>query len=291
MDNKRFTFNYLRNVEIEISSLCNRKCGYCPQSMINRKRELFPLDKFRGIIEELKEIRYAGGLAFHQFNEPLLEYDHLCKCIKIAKEVIPDIRLELYTNGDFIDKDKFKELKEMGINRLVITCQLNKDEKWTKELGKAKVKEVLNRLNIHKKIILNQNSAEMKESNYREFVYKLKEFGYSGVKNYPFKLQIRSVDYYNEGSTRMGYLNNNADRDRNPCTYYCYSLMHGIHVSYKGNVYMCCDCCEDVEGVERFRIGSVYDEPIYDLFAKKNQLMTSYLKGKNEICNVCFWNA
>ena len=77
VDSRRFTFNNLQNVEIEISSLCNRKCNYCPQCKIKRTRELFPLDIFEKVMNELKEINYGGGLAFHQYNEPLLEYEHL----------------------------------------------------------------------------------------------------------------------------------------------------------------------------------------------------------------------
>ena len=291
VDSRRFTFNNLQNVEIEISSLCNRKCNYCPQCKIKRTRELFPIDTFEKVMNELKEISYCGGLAFHQYNEPLLEYEHLCKCISIAKSINPGLRLELYTNGDFLTRKRFLELKKMGINRLVITCHLNKDEIWSKELGEKKVNELLKKLKIHKKVYVDDGSVETRISSIREFVYKLKEFGYAGVKKYPFKLQIRSVDYYNNGSSRMGLVNGNTDLKDNCCTYYCYSLMHGFHVSYKGNVYMCCDCCDDVKELEKYIIGSVKEEKIYDIFAKKDQIMKDYMNGRNAICNTCFWNA
>lgn len=291
LDSKRFTFNNLQNVEVEISSLCNRHCNYCPQCLINRKRELFPLETFSKILKELKEINYRGALAFHQYNEPVLEYEHLCRCIKIAKEIIPDIRLELYTNGDMLTQKKYRELKKMGINRLVITCHLNNDEKWDRNLGKSKVKEMMKKIGICKKICIGNDSVELKNSKLKEFVYKLKEFGYDGVKKYPFKLQIRSVDYGNNGSTRMGIVDNKSTIERNHCQYYCYSLMHGLHISYKGNVFMCCDCCEDVNEVEKYILGSVKNEKVYDIFAKKHHVINDYIEGKNHICNVCYWNA
>ena len=250
---------------------------------------MFPIDTFEKVMNELKEISYCGGLAFHQYNEPLLEYEHLCKCISIAKSINPGLRLELYTNGDFLTRKRFLELKKMGINRLVITCHLNKDEIWSKELGEKKVNELLKKLKIHKKVYVDDGSVETRISSIREFVYKLKEFGYAGVKKYPFKLQIRSVDYYNNGSSRMGLVNGNTDLKDNCCTYYCYSLMHGFHVSY--NVYMCCDCCDDVKELEKYIIGSVKEEKIYDIFAKKYQIMKDYMNGRNAICNTCFWNA
>lgn len=291
VDSRRFTFNNLQNVEIEISSLCNRKCNYCPQCKIKRTRELFPLDTFEKIMNELKEINYCGGLAFHQYNEPLLEYEHLCKCISIAKRINPGIRLELYTNGDLLAREKFVQLKKMGINRMVITCHLNKDEVWSKELGVKKVNDLLKKLRIHKKVDVYDGSVETKVSAIREFVFKLKEFGYSGVKKYPFKLQIRSVDYTQNGSSRMGTVTGNTDERKNPCTYYCYSLMHGFHVSYKGNVYMCCDCCDDIKELDEYIIGSVQKDKIYDIFARKYEIMKDYMAGKKAICNTCFWNA
>lgn len=294
MNNKRYAYNFLQNVEIEISSLCNRHCSYCPQCKIDRKRELLPFDIFEKIMYELKEINYSGGLAFHQYNEPLLEFEYLCKCISFSRKVNPNIRLELYTNGDLLTKKKYRKLKKLGVNRLVVTCHLNSDEKWSKKLAYTKVKAMLKKLNIHSNIEIKNSSVEKKESNLLNFIFKLKEFGYDAIKKYPFKLQIRSSDYNNNGSTRIDILDSvkASHIEDNSRTYYCYSLLHGIHVSYKGNVFMCCDCCEDTEMAKKYVIGSVYNEKIYDLFARKSSLVQDYM-DENErlgICKNCYWN-
>lgn len=293
MNNKRYTFNFLYNVEIEISSLCNRHCVYCPVAYIIRKRELFPLDIFEKIMKELAEINYSGGLAFHQYNEPLLEYEHLCKCIEVAKKYNKNIRLELYTNGDLLTKQKLRELRQLGIDRLVVTCQLDPNETWNKENATKKVENMLKKLSIHRGIEIGENIVSMKESKLMEYVYKLKEYGYSGVKKYPFKLQIRSQNFYEEGSSRMGVIHKEdvCSRDSKNTNYYCYSLLHGMHISYKGNVYMCCDCCEDTETAQKYNVGSVYKNRIYDIFAAKNQLIESYMKHESiESCKECYWN-
>lgn len=294
MNNKRYTYNFLQNVEIEISSLCNRKCIYCPQCKIHRIRELFPLPLFEKIMYELKEINYSGGVAFHQYNEPLLEFEHLCKCIILAKKINPQVRLELYTNGDLLDREKYRKLKKLGIDRLVVTCQVGIDEKWSEKLAYEKVERMLKKLKICGPINIRKNVVERKESKLRNFIFKLKEFGYDGVKKYPFKLQIRSCDYNNAGSIRMGTVQAvtvEGQRD-NSCTYYCYSLLHGMHISYKGNVFMCCDCCEDTEIAKKYIIGSVYSEKLYDLFARKKELVEAYINGEesNNICKNCYWN-
>ena len=292
MDNKRFAYNRLQNVEIEISSLCNRHCIYCPRRDVKRDRALFPMDTFKKIMYELKEIDYDGAVAFHQYNEPLLEYDYLCECINAAKEINPKVRLELYTNGDLLTDKKFKTLKKLGINRMVVTCHLEDGEIWNRESARKKVKKVMNKIHIRRKLVEDGNSVFVKQSEIRSFIYKLKEFGYHKIKNYPFTLEIRSIDYSSSGSNRAGTVDcsHNTVEGNNSLCYYCYSLEHGIHISYKGNVFMCCDCCDDVEEVMKYKIGSVYEEKIYDIFAKKYEIFNSYVNNKLEVCNNCYWN-
>lgn len=77
MKAERLFFNLVNFIEIEISSLCNRKCRYCVQPLAERKRELLSVEVVRKIVNDLKKINYNGGIAFHQYNEPLLEKEHL----------------------------------------------------------------------------------------------------------------------------------------------------------------------------------------------------------------------
>ncbi len=73
MMKERLFFNMVNFIEIEISSLCNRKCLYCVQPMSQRKRELLPAEIVEKIADELKQVDFNVGIAFHQYNEPLLE--------------------------------------------------------------------------------------------------------------------------------------------------------------------------------------------------------------------------
>lgn len=243
-------------------------------------------------MNELNEINYSGGLAFHQYNEPLLEFDYLCKCIECAKKINPNCRLELYTNGDLLTKSKLKKLKKLGINRLVVTCHFDPGEKWSTELAYIKVKSMMQKLSIHSKIEISDDIVQRKETKLLEFMYKLKEFGYKGLKKYPFKLQIRAVNFWNNGSSRMGVIKNDYhEQKEKDSSYYCYALLHGIHISYEGNVFMCCDCCENTKEATNYFVGSVYDKTIYDLFTDKNKLIQDYILGREKrICIDCYWN-
>lgn len=292
MNNQRYMFNNVRNVEIEISSQCNRSCSYCPKRLAEREKELFPMDLFVKIMGELKEIGYFGAIAFHQYNEPLMEYDYLLECMATAKRINPKSRLELYTNGDYLTKKRYKELRKAGLNRLVITCHLAPHEKWTAELGEAKVKAMMKKLGIRGVIESDETSSQRRPSAVKDYIYTMKEFGYEGVKKYPFRLQIRCMDLDNCGSTRMGTvtLSHTFSEEEDPQTYYCYSLMHALHISYKGNAYICCDTCEGVKGIEKYIIGSVKDEKVYDIFAKKRPFIEKYLDGEIGLCRTCAFN-
>ncbi len=110
MMKERLFFNMVNFIEIEISSLCNRKCLYCVHPMSQRKRELLPAEIVEKIADELKQVDFNGGIAFHQYNEPLLEKEHLFKCIRIIKKNLPKAKLVLYTNGDLLTYKLFKQL-------------------------------------------------------------------------------------------------------------------------------------------------------------------------------------
>ncbi len=294
MNNKRFTFNCMNSIEIEISSLCNRHCNNCPVSKIERERKLLPINLFEKIMKELKEINYSGDIAFHQYNEPLLEFDHLCECIKCAKNYNPNARLNLFTNGDILTKDKFKLLKKIGVNNFFITCHFDNYESWSKQLAYRKVKLMANKLSLHcGKFIISDDLVTFRMFKIIEILSRLKKDGYSKIKKYPCYVNIISKNYGKIGSTRLNTVKMPVKKTtiKTDLVPYCYSLLHGLHISYKGNIHMCCDCCEDSNQAKPYLIGSINENNIYDLFAKKYELIQNYINGTNDtICNECYWN-
>ena len=294
MNAERFSYNFMYYIEIEISSLCNRSCRYCPNSKIHRKRELMPISTFEKIMKELQRINFSGGIAFHQYNEPLLELDHLIECIKCAVRYLPNARLVLYTNGDYLDRDVYKKLKKLGIAKFCITCHLDHDETWNKESAYEKIGRVRKRIGYHTgKYSVSDDSVVYGPKNIRDCIFRMKEFSIANIKKYPVEVQIESHNFNKDGSTRMNtidLLEHTLIEEKNN-TYYCGTLLHGMHVSYKGNVYMCCDCCEDTKEAAHFLIGSVYEDDICQLFAKKYQFIDKYIRNQGmEVCKNCYWN-
>ena len=108
-------------VEIEVNSNCNRKCSYCPNSKYERKEKgEMTTEVFYKIISQLEEINFSGRIAYHFYGEPLL-CKNLIHFIKYTKEKLPETRGVLYSNGDFLDEEKAKQLFSAGLDRIVVT--------------------------------------------------------------------------------------------------------------------------------------------------------------------------
>lgn len=113
--------NFVKMIEVEVNKNCNLKCGYCPNSLIKGKEpeQLMQQDLFRKILLDLKEIKYAGKMAFHRYNEPLMA--NVEEYIKMTKTLVPEITTELFTNGSLLSTKRLQTLHEAGIDKIIVT--------------------------------------------------------------------------------------------------------------------------------------------------------------------------
>uniref|UniRef100_A0A7C4WEU5 Radical SAM protein n=2 Tax=Geoglobus ahangari TaxID=113653 RepID=A0A7C4WEU5_9EURY len=90
----------------EITTRCNLQCIYC-YSIIAVKKGKAPKPGYYGKTENVKAITIS------QFGEPLLAgIDEVERVAKGLKEMFPDARLDLQTNGIFLDKKAIKRLEK-----------------------------------------------------------------------------------------------------------------------------------------------------------------------------------
>lgn len=113
-------FHPLARVSIEISSQCNRKCSFCPNSKYVREIAYMKEELFQKIIDELKQMHFAGRLSFTLYNEPLLD-KRLPKFVAYASRQLPAAYLFLNTNGDFLDISTWNALRTAGIHSFNIS--------------------------------------------------------------------------------------------------------------------------------------------------------------------------
>ena len=118
----RDTPGWFQVVEIEVSSRCNRRCVYCPQSHEWFRQPQHYMDRtiFDSIIAQLTDLKFAGRLSFHMYNEPLL-HPHLEDLVAHARRHLPSAWLVLYTNGDLLNDSRHAALLDAGIDHFFVT--------------------------------------------------------------------------------------------------------------------------------------------------------------------------
>jgi len=119
-----------RNILIETTSICNRKCSYCPVSKYPRKKAFMKEETVRKIIDELAEIKYRGKVCFHFFGEPLLD-KRLEKFVRYTREKLPKSKISIYSNGDFLTPELFLNLIKAGVSNFMITMH---GTEWSKSM-------------------------------------------------------------------------------------------------------------------------------------------------------------
>ena len=109
-------------VEVETSRRCNRTCEWCPNAEhpARRKQELMEWELFRQVIDELGALKYDGWLAFHNYNEPLLNRRILDE-IAYVRSSAPAARPAIYSNGDVLDYSMFRRLVEADVGYIRVT--------------------------------------------------------------------------------------------------------------------------------------------------------------------------
>lgn len=98
-------------IEIETINRCNGGCSFCPVNVNKdiRRHELMDEELFLKIVDDLKELDYAGRVALFSNNEPLLD-DRIIEFSRILRERVPRAQIHMFTNGTLLTVEMFREL-------------------------------------------------------------------------------------------------------------------------------------------------------------------------------------
>jgi radical SAM protein with 4Fe4S-binding SPASM domain len=114
-----------RSVELEVNSMCNRKCSYCPNVSAQRPTGYMTETLFQKIISDLADVNFDGNVAFHFYGEPLLD-KRLLSFVEYTVRHVPGCRPLIYSNGDFLTLDLFREYIKWGRTKFLITQHDNR---------------------------------------------------------------------------------------------------------------------------------------------------------------------
>jgi len=213
-------------VEVEISTACNRRCSYCPNSKYDRNlpenMKKMDIDLFKKIVDELTRLGLQGRFHYHFYNEPLLD-SRLVSLIEYVRGNAPKLSSVIVSNGEYLTVDMYKDLARAGVKEFFIT---EHSQKGT------------------------DNSSAIKE--YR------KDNGESGAKFCSMKMDTK--DLLNRG----GLLE--IEKARRRAKTDCLRPSEVLQIDHEGNVILCCnDYFSTVKfgNIENEKIIDIWKKPAY----------------------------
>ena len=118
-----------KEVEFETLAYCNRKCEYCPNIDFERfgDGESFFMKEnvFHTLIKQLKDLGFNGQISPHMYGEPLSD-PRLTEWMAHIRKNLPESRIKVVTNGDFLSKQKYDELIAAGVSVFFISVHSKK---------------------------------------------------------------------------------------------------------------------------------------------------------------------
>lgn len=105
-------------INIETCSMCNRRCSFCPVNQDKTPKRMMPDELFDKVEQQLKELNFQGLVGLNNYGEPLLD-KRLSTFVKRIKKLNCQIIID--TNGDFLTKEKFRELVDAGANMIYVS--------------------------------------------------------------------------------------------------------------------------------------------------------------------------
>jgi radical SAM protein with 4Fe4S-binding SPASM domain len=134
-----FSFPIFSSIEMNIHGSCNRRCAFCPrvdEHLYPNLNEYLDLHFFEKLLTELKKNNYEGRMGFSGFSEPLM-HPEINQLVSMFKKYLPNNRLEIVTNGDFLTRESCESLFNSGVFNIRVSLYTNhKTEKNFLEIKK-----------------------------------------------------------------------------------------------------------------------------------------------------------
>ncbi|CAA6604921.1 conserved hypothetical protein [Rhodospirillaceae bacterium LM-1] len=117
--------SFFKEVEIQISSWCNRSCVFCPSGKFPISKQAMTLAVMERICDELSRIGFMGVFGLHLMCEPLLN-KNLPEFLQLIRLKFPESVIRIESNGDVLkDMDRLSALFDVGLNDILINCYDN----------------------------------------------------------------------------------------------------------------------------------------------------------------------
>jgi radical SAM protein with 4Fe4S-binding SPASM domain len=266
------------NVNIEISSYCNRKCQYCPISKVDRfsANKVLPEPVFDKILSDLAKIDYDGEVSLNLYNEPTADRELLLARIAAIRKALPKTTIYFSSNGDYLDREYLAAMVAAGLSKLYVTLHAPKGEPYKDAYVIQRFTEFSARMGKLVKID----------------VFSPQQHLSGRVRLSGIEITVFSTNYDILGSDRAGSvkkLTAIAPARNAPCD----RPFNDFTVSYDGTIFPCCQMfADDEQHKENYSIGNISAfASVFDAYASKSMAAwrTSLVTfgSKASPCNTC----
>jgi MoaA/NifB/PqqE/SkfB family radical SAM enzyme len=234
-------------VEIEVFSYCNRRCWFCPNSIVDRQSvtEYLPEPLYLRILEQLSEINYRGMISYSRYNEPLAD-PIILRRLEQARALLPEALLHTNTNGDYLTPGYLEELATAGLRSLNIQIYLGNDDRYDHERMRTKLSGTIEKLGLSATFVTDDPGVWLEATS-----------EHRGIR---MRLYARnfSVNGCNRGESVPIQV---STRRTSPCL----SPFHHVYIDYNGKVMPCCNLRSDLPAHRDAIVADLNDTP--DLFS------------------------
>lgn len=104
-------------IELNLTELCNRKCVFCPRVDVYPNQPLhMSLDLAEKIAKDLRSIDWRGTITLCGYGEPMLHPK-----LQEVVSLFHDFRVEIVTNGDYLNAERITQLCDAGVSYFVVS--------------------------------------------------------------------------------------------------------------------------------------------------------------------------
>lgn len=270
------------NIGIEISSMCNRHCFFCPNGYFSRVDEQMHVVVIQKMLDELASLRYKGRIEWYIYNEPTRD-ERLRDIIERARMVVPHATQMINTNGDYFKSVKdIQDLFDAGLNQMQINIYSaqdgsDDDKQFENGIRLAKKRhEVLqgwvNELELDQKISLYQNIGPKKKA--CQVIAKF------GIRKTTKDSELEGPNHF---SNRSGSIPDFRDSVTEPLAKMCTRPFRFLNINWKGDAIL---CCNDYYGQTNF--GNVKVKKLTEIWNNVNfHIYRLKLQNKKRDCFLC----
>ena len=117
-------------IEVCITELCTRRCGFCPRAdktVYPNQRLFMSLETITNLGNQCSIKEYECDFHFSGFGESLT-HPQFFDLVKTLKNILPNNHFALTTNGDLLTEKTCNNIYDSGINHIIVSCYDGPDE-------------------------------------------------------------------------------------------------------------------------------------------------------------------